>query len=88
MTMTQEAQGTETSYLTTGGVARRLGVSRNTVLRAAQRGEIRPAARTPGGYLRFDSTVVEAYAARLAAWAPRADGGEASAGSTETPPHA
>ncbi len=86
--MTQEAQGTETNYLTTGAVARRLGVSRNTVLRAARRGEIRPSARTPGGYLRFHSTVVEAYAARLAAWSPRVDGVEAPAGSAETPPHA
>ena len=86
--MTQEAQGTEPSYLTTGGVARWLGVSRNMVLRAARRGEIRPAARTPGGYLRVHPTVVEAYAARLAAWSLRVDGAEAPAGSAETPPHA
>lgn len=86
--MTGEAQGTETAYLTTGAVVRRLGVSRNTVLRAAQRGDIRPAARTPGGYLRFHPAVVDAYATRLADWSPRVGGAEAPAGSAETPPHA
>ncbi len=61
--MRQEAQ---VELIATAAVARRLGVSRNTILRAVQRGEIRPALRTPGGALRFRPRDVDAYAARLA----------------------
>ncbi|QKD79845.1 helix-turn-helix domain-containing protein [Actinomyces marmotae] len=42
-----------------------LGVSRDTVVRAADRGEI-PVRRTPGGQRRFNPDDVEAYRARLA----------------------
>jgi excisionase family DNA binding protein/PAS domain S-box-containing protein len=60
-------QGIETSLLTTGEAAQRLGISRHTLLRAVERGEITPALRTPGGYLRFLPATVEAYAHRLSA---------------------
>jgi len=56
---------TDQPYLSTGQAARALGVSRFTVLRAVRRGEIAPAHRTPGGYLRFDPVSVAAYAQRL-----------------------
>jgi excisionase family DNA binding protein/PAS domain S-box-containing protein len=58
-------QGVNTSLLTTGKVAQRLGISRHTLLRAVERGEITPSLRTPGGYLRFLPDTVEAYAHRL-----------------------
>src|SRR5918911_5352289 len=57
--------GVDTSLLTTGEVAQRLGISRHTLLRAVERGEITPSLRTPGGYLRFLPDTVEAYAHRL-----------------------
>ncbi len=59
-----------TEYLATSAVARRLGVSRSTVLRAVRRGEIRPALHTPGGALRFRSLDVETYAGRLSGQPP------------------
>src|SRR5207248_2192129 len=66
-------QGVDISLPTTGEVAQRLGISRHTLLRAVERGEITPALRTPGGYLRFLPATVDAYAHRLsAAHAPRA----------------
>jgi excisionase family DNA binding protein len=55
----------ETEYLATSAVARRLGVSRSTVLRAVRRGDIRPALHTPGGALRFLLSDVESYARGL-----------------------
>jgi diguanylate cyclase (GGDEF)-like protein/PAS domain S-box-containing protein len=55
----------ETEYLATSAVARRLGLSRSTVLRAVRRGAIRPAFHTPGGALRFWYLDVESYARRL-----------------------
>jgi excisionase family DNA binding protein/PAS domain S-box-containing protein len=58
-------QGADTGLLTTGEVAQRLGISRHTLLRAVERGEITPSLRTPGGYLRFLPDTVEAYAHRL-----------------------
>jgi len=66
----------DTRYLTMGEAARRLGVSRHTLARAARRGELAPAARTPGGHYRFRAADVTAYATRLAAGsdAPRPDG--------------
>jgi len=49
-------------YLTTTQAAQRLGLSRHTILRAARRGEIAVAHRTPGGRLRFAPAAVDAYA--------------------------
>src|SRR5438067_13876725 len=60
-------QGVEGSLLTTGEAAQRLGISRHTLLRAVERGEITPSLRTPGGYLRFFPDTVDAYAHRLSA---------------------
>jgi len=60
-------QGVDVSLLTTGETAQRLGISRHTLLRAVERGEISPTLRTPGGYLRFLPATVEAYAHRLSA---------------------
>lgn len=57
--------GAKGPYLTTGDAARLVGVSRFTLLRAVRRGEITPAQRTPGGYLRFDPADGAAYALRL-----------------------
>ena len=53
--------------LSTGKAARRCGISRHALLRAAWRGDIIPIRRTPGGDLRFRPTDVDAYAARLKA---------------------
>src|SRR5579859_1383776 len=52
-------------YLTSGQVARLLGVSKGTILRAVQRGELRAASRMPGGSLRFLVADVDAYSQRL-----------------------
>jgi diguanylate cyclase (GGDEF)-like protein/PAS domain S-box-containing protein/excisionase family DNA binding protein len=51
--------------LSTGEAARRLGLSRFTLLRAVRRGEITPDRRTPGGYCRFDAATVAAYGRTL-----------------------
>lgn len=48
--------------LSTGEAAHRLGLSRHTVHRLVRAGALTPSARTPGGYLRFAPTMVEAYA--------------------------
>ncbi len=53
-------------YLSTGTAARRLRLSRTTLLRAARRGAIAPAFRTPGGAFRFRVADVDAYASLLA----------------------
>jgi len=52
-------------FLTTGDVARLLGVTPGTVLRAVRRGEITPALHTPGGALRFRTGAVDRYTANL-----------------------
>ncbi len=52
-------------YLTSGKVARLVGVSKGTVLRAVQRGDLVPALKMPGGSLRFVPTAVDAYARTL-----------------------
>lgn len=50
-------------WLTTGKVAKRLGVSLDTVRAMAQRGDLR-AIRYGGGWLRFEATDVDALIAR------------------------
>ena len=57
---------TAEELMSTGEAARRCGVARSTLRRAAQRGELLPAARTPTGHLRFHTGDVEAFAAKLA----------------------
>src|SRR5450759_1586911 len=52
--------------ISTGEAARRCGISRHTLLRAARRGDLLPAWCTPGGHLRFRAADVETFAARLA----------------------
>jgi excisionase family DNA binding protein len=54
------------AYLTTGAAARRLHISKMTLLRALRRGEIAPTFRTPGGYARFRVVDVDRYARQLA----------------------
>ncbi len=54
------------AYLTTGAAARRLHISKMTLLRALRRGEIAPTFRTPGGYARFRVADVDCYARQLA----------------------
>jgi diguanylate cyclase (GGDEF)-like protein/PAS domain S-box-containing protein/excisionase family DNA binding protein len=56
----------DSTYLTSGRAARRLGIAKGTLLRAMRRGEITPASRTPGGTFRFHVADVEDYARRLA----------------------
>lgn len=51
----------EVQYLTTGVVAKRLGVSKGAVLRAVDRGELTPANYMPGGAARYLSTDVDLY---------------------------
>jgi len=54
------------AYLTVGQVAHHLSISRWTLRRAAQRGDLVAARRTPGGWLQFAPAEVERYARRLA----------------------
>ncbi len=54
------------AYLTTGAAARRLHISKMTLLRALRRGELAPTFRTPGGYARFHVADVDRYARQLA----------------------
>jgi len=54
------------TYLTVGQVAQQLHISRWTLRRAAQRGDLRATGRTPGGWLQFAPAEVERYARRLA----------------------
>jgi len=58
-------QPNDPPYLSTGAAARRLHLSRTTLLRAAQRGAISPAFHTPGGALRFRVDDIDAYARHL-----------------------
>jgi excisionase family DNA binding protein len=71
-----EGEGTAARgrYLTRADVARRLGVSPNTVSRWAREGKL-PCQMTLGGHRRFDGAVVEAIRRRL-----RLEGGEGEAG--------
>lgn len=52
-------------YLTTGETAALLGVSKPTVVRAIQRGMLRPALVTPGQHRRFRREDVMALRARI-----------------------
>jgi diguanylate cyclase (GGDEF)-like protein/PAS domain S-box-containing protein/excisionase family DNA binding protein len=52
-------------FLGTGSAAKRLGVSRHTLMRAVRRGKIQPAILTPGGRMRFRAEDVEAFAQQL-----------------------
>ncbi len=58
---------THKRYLTTSDVAARLGLSRYTILRAVERGDLAIAGRTPAGWARFEPAEVAAYARRLLA---------------------
>ena len=71
-----EGEGTAARgrYLTRADVARRLGVSANTVSRWAREGKL-PCQMTLGGHRRFDGAVVEAIRRRL-----RLEGGEEETG--------
>ena len=59
-------------YLTTGQAAELLGVSKPTVVRAIQRGLLRPALVTPGQHRRFRKEDLLAFRARALAY-PDAD---------------
>ena len=52
-------------FLTTGETAALLGVSKPTVVRAIQRGMLRPALVTPGQHRRFRREDVMAFRARI-----------------------
>jgi len=54
-------------YLTTTDAAACVGLSRYTILRAVERGEIAVGGRTPAGWARFEPAAVDAYARRLLA---------------------
>ena len=51
--------------LTTSEAARRLGISKSTLLRAVRRGLVRAAFRTPGQHLRFTVEELDAFRAQL-----------------------
>jgi excisionase family DNA binding protein len=55
-------------YLTTGQAAELLGVSKPTVVRAIQRGLLRPALVTPGQHRRFRREDLLAFRARALAY--------------------
>jgi excisionase family DNA binding protein len=55
-------------YLTTGEAATLLGVSKPTVVRAIQRGMLRPALVTPGQHRRFRRDDVLAFRAKILAY--------------------
>jgi excisionase family DNA binding protein len=55
-------------YLTTGEAAELLGVSKPTVVRAIERGLLRPALVTPGRHRRFRRDDVLAFRASILAW--------------------
>lgn len=55
-------------YLTTGQAAELLGVSKPTVVRAIQRGLLRPALVTPGQHRRFRKEDLLAFRARALAY--------------------
>ncbi|HEX3606701.1 MAG TPA: helix-turn-helix domain-containing protein [Candidatus Dormibacteraeota bacterium] len=61
-------------YLTTGQAAELLGVSKPTVVRAIQRGLLRPALVTPGQHRRFRREDLLAFRARALAY-PEGDYG-------------
>jgi len=60
------------TYLTVGQVAHQLSISRWTLRRAAQRGDLVALQRTPGGWLQFAPAEVDRYARRLAHPSPTA----------------
>ncbi|HEV2013935.1 MAG TPA: helix-turn-helix domain-containing protein [Candidatus Dormibacteraeota bacterium] len=51
--------------LTTSEAAQRLGISKSTLIRAVNRGEVQPAFRTPGRHLRFTFDGLEEIRRRL-----------------------
>lgn len=51
--------------LSTSEAARWLGISKSTLIRAVNRGDIAPAFRTPGRHLRFTFDDLEAIRQRL-----------------------
>jgi excisionase family DNA binding protein len=51
--------------LSTSAAARWLGISKSTLIRAVNRGDIQPAFRTPGRHLRFTLEDLEAIQRRL-----------------------
>lgn len=71
------------AYLTVGQVAHHLSISRWTLRRAAQRGDLVASRRTPGGWLQFAPAEVERYARRLAT---SSSTGRRAAPAEEAPP--
>ena len=53
--------------LSTSQAARWLGISKSTLIRAVNRGDIQPAFRTPGRHLRFTFDELQAIRQRLSA---------------------
>jgi excisionase family DNA binding protein len=58
--------------LSTSEAARWLGISKSTLIRAVNRGEIQPAFRTPGRHLRFTHESLQQVRRRLEAPAAEA----------------
>jgi excisionase family DNA binding protein len=61
-------------YLTTGEAAALLGVSKPTVVRAIQRGMLRPALVTPGQHRRFRREDLLAFRSSILAYPQVGDG--------------
>ena len=76
-----------TEYLTTGQAAQLLGVSKPTVVRAIQRGLLRPALVTPGQHRRFRREDLLAFRARALAYPDRAYAEEPEDADEELPGH-
>ena len=51
--------------LSTSEAARQLGISKSTLIRAVNRGDIQPAFRTPGRHLRFTPEMLQEIRRRL-----------------------
>ncbi len=66
-------EGEMSELLTTGEAAALLGVSKPTLVRAVQRGDLRPALVTPGLHRRFRREELLAYRSRLASPPPAAE---------------
>jgi len=58
--------------VSTSEAARRLGISKSTLIRAVNRGTIQPAFRTPGRHLRFTEEALEEVRQRLGRSGPAA----------------
>ena len=65
MTRLHHSETSVRPALTTSEAARRLGISKSTLLRAVRRGLVQAAFRTPGQHLRFAVEDLDAFQTEL-----------------------